>query len=85
MILKYGTKTRTKEYGFTVRKIEMLSESMINYFKTELLDNESQKAFNARLFEMNVFAGIEKLLDTTHTAEEPEIIFPLAVITATIS
>ena len=63
-------------------RIEMLSESNINYFKTELLDSESRKAFGAKLFQMNIFAGIDALLGITHTADGPEITFPLAVITA---
>lgn len=63
-------------------RIEMLSESKINYFRTELLDSESRRAFNAKLFQMNIFAGTNNLLGITHTAEGPEITFPLAVLTA---
>jgi ubiquinone/menaquinone biosynthesis C-methylase UbiE len=63
-------------------RIEMLSESKINYFRTELLDSESRKVFNAKLFQMNVFAGVDNLLGIIHTAEGPEITFPLVVLTA---
>jgi ubiquinone/menaquinone biosynthesis C-methylase UbiE len=63
-------------------RIEMLSESNINYFKTELLDSEIRKVFNAKLFQMNIFAGIDALLGIAHTADGPEITFPLAVLTA---
>ena len=65
-------------------RIEMLSESKINYFRTELLDSRSQKAFNVKLFQMNIFAGTDNLLGIVHTAEGPEITFPLAVLTARI-
>jgi SAM-dependent methyltransferase len=72
MVIKAGLKP----------KIKMLSESKINYFKTELLDSGSRKAFSAKLFQMNIFAGIDDSLGIIHTADGPEITFPLATLTA---
>lgn len=63
-------------------RIEMLSESKINYFQTELLGSEAHQAFSEKLYQMNLMFGINAMLGINENADGPEITFPLVIITA---
>jgi hypothetical protein len=65
------------------RRIELESESKINYFKTELRDSRLRQIFREKIYQMDLMFGINKMLGISQAISGPEITFPLALITAT--